>query len=130
MNAFLLLNDAHVVSKRSSPIHGQGLFNNIYVSALFDYGPALLHRSFKNQYPHILCNNYNIDIDPYVRLKNVRYINHDTNPSCHFIMRSTSVHLISSHAIGENEELTLNYHQACATIGIPLPQKYLLIKDN
>ncbi|MCL1125407.1 SET domain-containing protein-lysine N-methyltransferase [Shewanella surugensis] len=125
MNKKHILNTNYgvIIKKYKSPLQ-EGLFSRINLLKGFDFGPVLYHQSLIGLFEDEILPHHKISFHPYHRLKNSQYINHSDNPSCVLFKKGKVIHLIAAKPLSENEEITLNFPQACEVKGIQIPKEY------
>ncbi|WP_299491435.1 SET domain-containing protein-lysine N-methyltransferase [uncultured Shewanella sp.] len=118
-----------LIKKTKSPLQ-EGLFARIDLLKGFNFGPVLYHHSLRGLFEDDMLPFHEISFHPYYRLKNSQYINHSNDPNCMLVLKGKIVYLIAKKAITINEEITINFLQACKEKGIPLPDEYRYLQDN
>ncbi|WP_298773148.1 SET domain-containing protein [uncultured Shewanella sp.] len=125
----LNVNCGVIIKKSKSPFQ-EGLFTRIHLLKGFNFGPVLYHQSLIGLFEDDILPFHEISFHPYYRLKNSQYINHSDTPNCVLIRKGKIIYLIASKALNANEEITLNFMQACKVKDIPLPKEYHYLQEN
>ena len=125
MNKKHILNtDCGVIIKKNKTPLQKGLFTRIRLPKYFNFGPVLYHHSLIGLFEDEILPHHEISFYPYHRLNNSQYINHADIPSCMLLKKEKVIHLIAATSLNENQEITLNFPQACEVLGIEIPEEY------